>query len=56
MKVNNCNSKIVAGIRGMTIWNREMNKAVYSYWMNCIKETSYLVDCDPVAIINLEKT
>ena len=30
MKVNNCNSKIIAGIRGMTIWNIEMNKAVYS--------------------------
>ena len=56
MKVNNYNDKMIAGIRGTSIWNREMNKAVYSYWLNHTKETSYSVDCDPVAIINLKKT
>ena len=56
MKVNNYNSKIIAGIRGMTIWNREMNKAMYSYSLNRTKETSYSIDCYPIAIINLKKT
>ena len=55
MKVNNYNSKMIAGIRGATIWNREMNKAVYNYWLNRTKEASYSVDCYSVAIINLRK-